>query len=864
MATVSRFAICAFCALSAAVASAGEWVYPVREAGEIVSLDGEWDFSLVRNDDEKPDTVKCESGKIRVPGNWEPQGYKIPQYGNQMQNLTGTYVRSFDYDPKWEGRKVMLRLDGVLFGYDLEINGVRIVSDVTSAFNLHQFDITAALKNGKNEIKVIVKTRVPGWLWDTNDCWCLAGIFRSVEIFSVPADGWIADVTFVSRREKGDDWRVDVKVDTDGGVEKPIVVKLVAPDGAVAASVSSRSSLSSLSLYSPLLWSAEKPNLYTLDVSYNGMTVREKVGVREVSSDESSIYINGERTIFRGVCWNEIMPKAGRAITRELRREQMLKMKALGINYIRTAHYPFGVDFYELADELGFYVVDEIPFGSRGSGLLKDDRNEPLLIDRTERTIRRDKNHPCVFMWTFGNENAVRPNTIAVLKYAKAKDPTRLRALPQTWSALEPWTKNPDNELVDVFSGHYFDEGRFKYCRTLTKPFIQTEFAHACGNGFSQFEDRWPRIVASRNFVGGSVWMWQDQAVETDGTFPIGYDENGNPQPKENPKDKVRKTTKDVQGVWVDDTTFWDSYGERGTDGICYADGTPKESAFLVSRYYKAFPGLPKLEKPANWDSISFPFPVPHLSAVASAKADSPFPVSPDQLLLRVGRKMTVVPQAQTIGKSRDFLYWYGPYVLKPVVRKTNKDGSYRIRWSKFDDPKNKQYIEGTVRMKDGVIDYELAPSEKCRGVLAECGLAFDLGSAMTRVDWAGLGPYRSYPGKKMHNDYGVWALDKRDLYFDGARMDSRWAVVSDGASGAMMENADGSDMTFSVENMEGRIVLTHHDILMTLGGKSNRPGSDFTFTNLVLKGSIKLSEVKNLKLPETKVYRPFKSTYGF
>ena len=855
VACLAGFALCAI---------AEEWVYPLREADEITSLDGEWDFTLVRNDDEKPDAVTRESGKIRVPGNWETQGYKHPQYGNQMQNLTGTYVRTFAYDPMWEGRKVMLRLDGVLFGYDLEINGVRIASDVTSAYNLHQFDVTSALKKGENEIKVAVKTRVPGWLWDTNDCWCLAGIFRSVEMFSVPSDGWIADVTFVSRRVKGDDWCAEVKVDVAGGAEKPVAVRLIAPDGAVAASHSSLKSLASLSLRAPRLWTAETPNLYTLEVSYNGETVREKVGIREVSSDEKSIYINGERTIFRGVCWNEIMPKVGRAITRELRREQMLKMKALGVNYIRTAHYPFGVDFYELADELGFYVVDEVPFGSRGSGLLKNDSYEPLLIDRTERTIRRDKNHPCVFMWTFGNENKVRPNTIAVLKYAKAKDPTRLRALPQTWDSLREWTQNPDSELVDVFSGHYFDEERFKYCRTLKKPFFQTEFSHACGNGFSQFEDRWPRILASENFAGGSVWMWQDQAVETDGAFPLGYDENGNPQPKEKTKDKVRKTTKDVQGVWVDDKTFWDSYGERGTDGICYADGTPKESALLMARFYKAFPGLPKVEKPADWETISTPFPVPRLSAVAAAKADSPFPITPEQLLLRVGRKMTVVPQAQTIGKSKDFLYWYDPYILKPEVKKVNKDGSVKVRWSKYDNPKEKQHIDGTIRIKDGVVDYELVPSEKCKGVLVECGLALDLGEAVTRVDWAGLGPYRSYPGKKLHNDFGVWAKDKRDLYFDGARMESRWAVVSDGAKGVKMENADGSDMTFSVENVDGRVVLTHHDVLMTLGGKSYRPGVDFSFTNLVLKGSIRLSEVEGLKLPEVKVYRPFKSTYGF
>ena len=168
-------------------------------------------------------------------------------------------------------------------------------------------------------------------------------------------------------------------------------------------------------LPTPRLWSPEDPHLYTLEVSYNGMKVSEKVGIREVTSDAKKIYVNGKEVYFNGMCWNEIMPDYGRAIPREARKREMERMKALGVNMIRTAHYPFGVDFYELADEMGFYVIDEIPCGSRGGTYLKRDDCLDQVIDRCERTIRRDQNHPSVIIWSFGNENFVQTNTIKAL-----------------------------------------------------------------------------------------------------------------------------------------------------------------------------------------------------------------------------------------------------------------------------------------------------------------------------------------------------------------------------------------------------------------------------------------------------------------
>ena len=815
--------------ITALLAAVAVQFYPIRDKAQLTSLDGEWQIELSNG----------KSGTIKVPGNWETQGYKAPQYGNQIDEMTGVYTRSFEYKSEWEGKRVVIRLEGVLFGYDLYINDKEIDKDVTSAFNEHQFEITPELKKGMNTIKVVVRTRVPGWLWDTNDCWCLAGIQRSINIFTVPDDDWIGDI--VVKTKASGEVNVDVYNGTAWKIERGATVKLFDGERLVGEGLN-------FTVKDAKLWSPESPYLYTLVVEYNGMKVTEKIGIREITWDKKAIYVNGKREFFRGVCWNEIMPKLGRAITREARREQMLKMKEAGINYIRTAHYPFGVDFYDLADEMGFYVLDEVPCGSRGSGLLKDPDCVDLVIDRCARTIRRDKNRACVFMWSFGNENAVRDNTYEALKYMKAKDPTRPLVLPQTWAAMRPWVDNPENKLVDVFSGHYFDGGRLDFCATLNKPFIQTEFAHSCGDGFCQFEDRWPRTIKPDNFIGGSVWMWSDQAVETDGSFPWGFNEDGTPNTNGKiEKDKRRAVPKAVQGVWTNDGKFWDSDGDRGTDGICYADGTPKEAYMILKRYYTAYPELPEIKGE-----------VPEAPSCEVKPWEGM--MNPSNLLLRVGRFQSLVLETQTINKGRDFLNWKEPYILHPVVLKQNKNGSWKIRWYKYDDPKSKQYVEGEVEFDDGEIEYTLTPSKDCKGIFLELGLTFDLGDEVNRLDWGGLGPYRSYPGKHMHNDYGAWARGKGDMYFGGNRQETRWAIVSDGKRGVKI-TADDDPFNVEVEEIDGRVYLSKNDIVLTIGGKSYRPGANFEFKPV--SGEFELEAVEGLNLKPIEIYRPFKSTYA-
>ena len=177
-------------------------IYPKRDRLFTTSLDGTWAFKLVKGLDtpgelkgwNEPGYDTREWDDIQVPGNWETQGLKSPQYGNQIDEMSGLYVRNFRWNYRWEGQRVILRFDGVLFGYEVWLNG-KYVGRWGSAYNLAQWDVTDKLVKGRNTIAVKVITRSHGWLFDTNDCWALAGIFRSVELFTV-ANDYIADIVF--------------------------------------------------------------------------------------------------------------------------------------------------------------------------------------------------------------------------------------------------------------------------------------------------------------------------------------------------------------------------------------------------------------------------------------------------------------------------------------------------------------------------------------------------------------------------------------------------------------------------------------------------------------------------------------------
>ena len=574
--------------------------YPVRERMLTCSLNDTWKFEIFKGleipaeyeDWINPSYNDYDWYNIAVPGNWETQGFKIPEYGRDIEEYTGLYRTSFKFDEVWKGKNVILRFDGVHFGYECYLNG-RKVGEFGSAFNLCQFDITPYLNTeGDNILCVKVSTRSFGWLFDTNDCWSLAGITRDVEIFTV-ANVYLEDITYVSEVAADLDATVKVSVDVGRFKEQSRKYKLNISmsdpqnnhvlDFSSAIDPAKKDYAFEGRLRQPKLWTAETPNLYRLEVwivddkGYVIQRANERVGVRSVYVDGYEMKVNNKPVLLRGVAVNEIDAKQGRALTYEQRRKELDMMKAANINFVRTAHYPFGPDFLQLCDEMGFYVCDEVPFGSRGSENLKNEAYLPELIARAKATLKRDKNHPSVIIWSLGNENPYTPIVEEILKYVKAKDPTRPRGLPQSAGNFMNFTSRPSKN-VDVIMGHYLNDTRITQAVENTKiPIIHTEYAHSLGLAFDDLEVKYARILKEKKVIGGAIWCWGDQAVMTYG---------------DHQQNEILKS------VWIDSLRFMDSYGrtkvaegkrelwKEAADGIVYGDGYPQEDYFQVRKVY--------------------------------------------------------------------------------------------------------------------------------------------------------------------------------------------------------------------------------------------------------------------------------------
>ena len=880
-------------------------IYPKRDRLFTTSLDGTWAFKLVKGLD-TPDEMKGwnepgydtrEWDDIAVPGNWETQGLKSPQYGNQIDEMSGFYVRRFRWNPSWEGQRVILRFDGVLFGYEVWLNG-KYVGRWGSAYNLAQWDVTDKLVKGRNTIAVKVMTRSHGWLFDTNDCWALAGIFRSVELFTVPND-YVEDIVFrtvsltgltgfpgledeqsnpgnlvnpVQKQERGSSAEISVSVDVGAFDEKAskakkVYVSLVDDNGLHALDferiipdnpVNPVNPVKNINMSGTVanahLWSADDPYLYTLVVTLvdaQGKKIEriaEPQGLRIVRLVDRHLEINGKQTFLNGVAWNEIDPVLGRAITETERRKQMTLMKKAGVNCIRTAHYPFGPDFLRLADEMGFYVIDEVPFGSRGAEYLKNKAYCDELLVRTEATMRRDKNFASVIFWTFGNENKFTDNTKAVLAYAKEKDPTRPRGLPQIGSSQAKETMYHPERDVDFIAPHYLSpENMREYEKNATKPLIQTEFAHACGNGFNDFEDRYRRMKARPDlWMGGCIWAWIDQSVmhpdsgeafekELSLTRTVG--KNG-----DLPKDMRRDMPREFQGNYIDARHFIDSWGDRATDGIVYGDGTPKDGYWLVRALYR---GTNDVES-SKFKVESCPSPQSAQLAVLNSRLTESPP------LLRIGRKMGMDQKIQTLSKRKP--YSHSPYLLKPEVKgsKVQKDGSFKYVLRYTMPEAESRYIEGVVVISnDGAkasVSYDFTPSARLvsETQFVELGLTFEMPEMFDRVDWEGLGPLTSVPGKSKMNSFGKWAMHKDDYRFPGNRTNVKWAMATRNVpksgnlarSGLVLESGTGN---VSFENVEGHVLLTENMAVAGYGGKASGPSGLKSPKDIKMKGSFKV-----------------------
>ena len=502
------------------------------QSDRVLSLNGTWGFRYYESL-----LPLTEAGLLAetallptpVPSVWQTQGYDAHQYTNvrypipydppfvPRENPCALYVRSI-FLQKAEGEKWYLNFEGVDSAFFLWVNGA-YAGFSTVPHSTSEFDVSDKLVSGDNEIRVLVVKWSSGTYAEDQDKFRMSGIFRDVYLLRRPKMH-IRDFTVETYLVPGG---AEILAQVEGGAD--VTYALSDETGVIASGVAVEGKIR-IPLRQPRLWSAETPNLYELTLESAGERISTKVGVREVEIENRVLKLNKTPIKFRGVNRHDSSPVNGFAVTYEEIRRDLMLMKQHNINAIRTSHYPNAPYFYELCDEMGFYVIDEADVEMHGVVTAMGDYSEdnfclladdPMykktILDRVQRCVIRDKNRPCVLIWSMGNESGYGVGFIEAGKWVKSYDRTRLLHYE---SSIHTAGREMDLTPIDLYSRMYPSVAFCKeYCEDEKneKPLILCEYIHAMGNGPGDAEEYQQLIDKYDNFCGGFVWEWCDHAI---------------------------------------------------------------------------------------------------------------------------------------------------------------------------------------------------------------------------------------------------------------------------------------------------------------------------------------------------------------
>lgn len=616
------FLLCSLLVVALANAYEHEWENPTvidrgKEAphawfrtASSMSLNGTWRFRYDADIKQRPVDFYREDyddhawSPIRVPGNWELQGFGAPLYCNITYPWTpnppyididipvGSYRTTFTLPDSFRDKELMLHF-GSITGYArIYVNG-REVGMTKCSKTPAEFDITPFVRQGKNLLAVQVFRWHDGSYMEDQDFWRLSGIERDVyiqayprhclwdySIQATPVDNYRNGAfsaqlffrAFNGARPQGNVTAVlrDAKGKTVLRQEKAVNDSVVTFAG---------------KLNNVRLWSAEHPNLYRLDLIYGADTIHERVGFREVKIVGPRMLVNGKVAYIKGVNHPEANDSLGHVTTREIVMHDIRMMKKMNMNAMRSSHYPLDPLWLELCDEYGIYVVDEANIENHGMGSLiwfKDTTNHPAYLpewkhaheDRIHRMFYRDRNHPSVICWSMGNECGNGVVFHEQYRWLKQHDATRYVQFEQAW----------ENENADVVAPMYPNRGWMKNYAThgrmfakdfrpdddplKARPFIMCEYAHAQGNSNGNLQDLWDVIKAAPNMQGGFIWDFEDQGIKR--TI------------NENTDHRTYYMYNGGMGSYV-----WPREENSGCDGVLAADGTPKPQAWEIKKVYQ-------------------------------------------------------------------------------------------------------------------------------------------------------------------------------------------------------------------------------------------------------------------------------------
>jgi len=533
-----------------------------------MSLDGTWGFTgFDRPEDVTADALTGDGDDtIEVPGAWTLQGFSSPHYTNVVMpfpgepphvpdaNPTGVYLRTITIPRHWRGRRTVLRVGGAESVVVVHVDGVAVGLGTDSRLP-SEFDLTPHVRPGRRctIALVVIRWSAQSWVED-QDQWWHGGLQRSVTLHSTAADH-LAQVELVpglepDRRTGSLDCTVRVDGPMAAGTVEPGTVEVIVesergrrlattgvlPVPAWNGSDEASQLVSGMFVHPGTVtarldvtgidaWSAETPQRYrTLVVlrDADGEVVEvaaSRTGFRSVEVRDRQLLINGEPVMLHGVNHHEHDPDRGRAVTPELTRRDVCLMKAHNLNAVRAAHAPHDEHFAELCDELGLYVVDEADVESHGrqASLCNDPRYSRTIVERVERMVARDLNHPSVIVWSLGNESGDGPPHAAAAATVRRRDPSR----PVQYEGglmHDLYAEAPETDVVcPMYSPLDESVARAGWSGDDRRPVILCEYSHAMGNSNGSLAEHWEAFRSTPGMQGGFIWEWVEHGLPLPG-----------------------------------------------------------------------------------------------------------------------------------------------------------------------------------------------------------------------------------------------------------------------------------------------------------------------------------------------------------
>ena len=516
-----------------------------KQSMNYMSLDGTWKFNWVANADQRPtdfyktDLDDSKWNNIQMPGNWEMLGYGQPEYVNvgfgwrghfdqqppavpTKDNHVGSYRREINIPANWDGKRVIAHFGSVTSNIYLYVNG-QFAGYAEDSKVAAEFDITPYLKKGKNLIAFQTFRWCDGSWCEDQDFWRLSGPARENYLYARSKDHRLLDVRVETELKNNyKDGYLNITAKVQGNTLA--YFGLYDPDGKEVIVTGTDNVKNGVAKYQLRVknvrkWSAETPNLYTLVVSpiQNGgqyapyEIIQVKVGFRKVEIKNKQLLVNGQPVLLKGANRHEIDPDAGYNVSEQRMIQDIMMMKRLNINAVRTCHYPDDPRWYDLCDKYGLYVVAEANQESHGfqygdDAAAKKPEFAKQILERNQHNVSMFFNHPSIVTWSLGNETVMGDNFIQAYKWIKSQDKTRPVQYEQARRG----------EGTDIFCPMYYPVSACeKYAKDPNSPMplIQCEYNHTMGNSGGNLSDYWDLVRKYPIFQGGFDWDFVDQAL---------------------------------------------------------------------------------------------------------------------------------------------------------------------------------------------------------------------------------------------------------------------------------------------------------------------------------------------------------------